>query len=198
MGEKLHNPLNMARAKLTHSQTYWSWRATVRNVRKGEGTAEPQDVFLLAPWPSLQTFYFSATSHRGRARCCRILHPLSPAAAALNIPLPSGTLLGHSHLGRQDWLPWGPWRGVGQMQVSELLTFPWAKPISGTLGLTACVPLELPLCLWNVGSQLTISFQKQKRESESSITSDFESPNYLASTVGEEQHVCPSYTKYSL
>lgn len=28
--------------------------------------------------------------------------------------------------------------------VPELLTFPWAKP---TQGLTACVPLELPLCL---------------------------------------------------
>lgn len=123
MGEKLHNPLNMERAKLTPSQTCWNWRATVRNMRKGEGTAEPQDV-LLTPWPSLQTFYFSATSHRGRARCSRILHPLSPAAA-LNIPLPSGTLLGHGHLGRQDWLPWGPWRDVGQMQESQsYLPFP--------------------------------------------------------------------------
>lgn len=48
-----------------------------------------------------------------RARCCRIPHPLSPAAT-LNIPVPSGTLLGHGHLGRQDWLPWGPWKDEGK------------------------------------------------------------------------------------
>lgn len=88
MGEKLHDLLNMARAKLTPSQTCWSLRATVKNVRKRESTAGSQDV-LLTPWPSLQTFYFSATSHSARARCCRILHPLSPTGA-LNIPLPSG------------------------------------------------------------------------------------------------------------
>lgn len=63
MGEKLHDyTLNMVRAKLTPSQTCWSWRATLRDVRKREGTAGPQDV-LLTPWPSLQTFYFSAISH---------------------------------------------------------------------------------------------------------------------------------------
>lgn len=127
MGEKLYKPLNMVKAKLTFSQTCWSWKATVRNLRKREGTAGPQDV-LLIPWPSLQMFYFSATSHRGRARCCRILHPLFPAAG-LNIPLPSGTLLGHGHLGRQDWLPWRPWRDEGQMLESQsCLIFPGQNP----------------------------------------------------------------------
>lgn len=77
---------------------------------------------------ALSMLYFSATSHRGRARCSRILHSLSPAAA-LNIPLPSGTLLGHCHLGRQYWLPWGPWRSMGQMQESHsCLPFPGKSP----------------------------------------------------------------------
>lgn len=79
MGKKLHNPLTLENKVIT-LPACWSWRATVRNVTKREGTTGSQDV-LLAPWPSLQTFYFSATSHRGRARCCRILHPLSPPAA---------------------------------------------------------------------------------------------------------------------
>lgn len=118
MGEKLHDyTLNMVRAKLTPSQTCWSWRATLRDVRKREGTAGPQDV-LLTPWPSLQTFYFSAISHWGRARCCRILHPLSPSAA-LNISLPGG----HGHLGRQDWLPWGPCRDKGRCKSPRAAYF---------------------------------------------------------------------------
>lgn len=54
-------------------------------------------------------------------------------------------IAGSWSLGQAGLASLGTLEGQGtNAGVPELLTFPWAKP---TQGLTACVPLELPLCL---------------------------------------------------
>lgn len=133
MGENSLDPLNMARAKLTSSQTCWSWRATVRNVRKREGTVGPQDV-LVPPWPSLRTFYFSGTSHRGHIHCLWKSKMLQDSASAVPSRCFKYTrtewhIAGPRSLGQARLASLGTLEGWGAMQESQsCLPFPGKSP----------------------------------------------------------------------
>lgn len=77
-----------------------------RTWRKSKVTARPQDILspcspLYRHFTSQQRVPEDACTTDGRARFCKVLHPLSPADPSNASPL-RGTLLGHHHLYRED------------------------------------------------------------------------------------------------
>lgn len=109
-----------ARAKLPSPQAHQSWRDTVRNVRKRQGTPGPQDV-LFNTRPNVWTFWFFATSHIGHIHCSWKSKKLQDAAS----PVPNlcfkyiptkWHVAGPVSRGQAGLAsaPWGAWKGEGQ------------------------------------------------------------------------------------
>lgn len=179
---------------------------TVRMVRKSKVTARPQDILspcspLYRHFTSQQRVPEDACTTDGRARFCKVLHPLSPADPSNASPL-HGTLLGHHHLYREDCrrapalpLTVGILGAARQCRMHRAPYPPLAKPMVGSLSPARLSATCAPSRFLRSRAGADHQFPEGKKESESSITSDLQSSNCLASSAGQGLHICPPYTK---
>lgn len=186
MGEKSPDPLNVVRAKLVspcEEERRNSWASGC----PPHLLAFPVDIlFLLNKSQRAQVLLWKS----------KILQD-----AAFPVPRHSFKYIPMKwHIAGLCSVPWGAWNGEGQCKNHRTSSPALGKAQLVVSGSHSSPATWVPTMFLKSGVKADNYFPETTttKWNKSSITSDFQSCNYLASPAGEEQHVCPSYIKYPL